>query len=120
MQQAIAFALSEEALEIGTRIAKNDNANAIAMSFALRTFISLIRWRGLFFDNRLADEFHFALRANAARLGSHVLVHRTNVMKLSFCRLCILSVEVCVDGSRIHASTGQKQRCGEQRQHDKA
>jgi hypothetical protein len=33
-QQAIAFALSEEALEIGTKIAKNDNAIAIATSFS--------------------------------------------------------------------------------------
>ena len=53
-QQAIA-ALSEEALEIGTRIAKNDKASAIAISFAEKLLINLIRSRGLFFDDRLSD-----------------------------------------------------------------
>ena len=65
-QQAIAFALSEEALEIGTKIAKNDNATAIATSFAVKILINLIRLRRLFFGNRLANQFHFALSANAA------------------------------------------------------
>ena len=85
-QQAIA-ALPEEALEIGTKIAKNDNATAIATNFSRKDakmqreagvllgvfaslrrkiFIDLIRLRRLFFDNRFSNQFHFALAANAA------------------------------------------------------
>ena len=41
-QQAIAF-LSEEALEIGTRIAKNDKASAIAISFAGKIRINYLK-----------------------------------------------------------------------------
>jgi hypothetical protein len=72
-QQAIAFALSEEALEIGTSIAKNDRATKKHkkhnMPFENRLCIlcfiaaSLVIRLGC---HRLADKFHLALSANAA------------------------------------------------------
>lgn len=90
-QQAIVFALSEEALETGTSIAKKDKAIAIATSFSTqrckatkrtrcvplclctfveKIFISLTRRRGLLLlfllDDRLAHQLHLALPASAS------------------------------------------------------
>ena len=72
------------------------------------------------FRNRFSLQFHFALWTGTAFFRGHVLVHRTDIMKLSgffrVSRMCLLCRR---DANRINADPGHKQGGREKRQESK-